>query len=325
MFFGFNEDQLAIRDAVAGFLEQRAGLDYLQRAWADPSSDEVWRVWSDLAEMGVQGLLGPDGLDWVTMALVLAEAGRVALPLPLLETAAIGVPLLVAAGDPTGDVPGLIDGSVVLTATASSGALVPSAQRASLFLVGDHVYRRDEVALEFLPSVDVTRDTARVVPLAAGTAVGFDRPAAVELGALGSAAMLIGLGRAMLDMTVDYVKERRQFGVPVGSFQAVKHHLADAAMHLEMAAPAVWAAAWELDHSGEPGEWRRSVSLAKGLASDAASLAGRVALQCHGAIGYTVEYGLHMWLKRVWCLASSYGTAGWHRRRIAAGLGLAAS
>ena len=114
----------------------------------------------------------------------------------------------------------------------------------------------------------------------------------------------------MLDLTVAYVAERKQFGVPIGSFQAVKHHLADAALKLALrrARPS----------TAPPGRWppsadrRRDVSMAKAMASDAARLAGRQALQCHGAIGYTVEYDLHLYLKRAEALARSLG-----RRRLA--------
>jgi alkylation response protein AidB-like acyl-CoA dehydrogenase len=126
---------------------------------------------------------------------------------------------------------------------------------------------------------------------------------------LAAAAQLVGLGQRMLDMTVDYVRERHQFGVPVGSFQAVKHQLADALKELAFARPAVWRAAW----TTEP----RDVSMAKAMASDAASFVARRALQCHGAIGYTVEYELHRFLKQTWVLARSFGDAAWHRDRIA--------
>jgi hypothetical protein len=126
---------------------------------------------------------------------------------------------------------------------------------------------------------------------------------------LAAAAQLVGLGQRMLDMTVDYVKDRQQFGVPVGSFQAVKHHLADALKELAFARPPVWRAAATL----EP----RDISMAKAMASDAASFVGRQALQCHGAIGYTVEYDLHRFLKQTWVLARSFGDAAWHRDRIA--------
>jgi hypothetical protein len=126
---------------------------------------------------------------------------------------------------------------------------------------------------------------------------------------LAAAAQLVGLGQRMLDMTVDYVKQRQQFGVPIGSFQAVKHQLADSLKELAFARPPVWRAASTL----EP----RDVSMAKAMASDAASFVARRALQCHGAIGYTVEYELHRFLKQTWVLARSFGDAAWHRDRIA--------
>ena len=296
MYFGFDEDQLAVRDAVAGLLEKRAGLAYLQAAWADPDSDATWSVWEELAGMGVQGLLVPEdaggsGFDWVTMALTLAEAGRVALPLPLVETAAVGLPLVAAAGDPDGIVADLVAGRSVLTVAASPGALAPAVSRAEWFVVGGApgpvLYRRDEVELVAERSVDRTRDSGRVTPRGGGRPLGGRPPAWADAGAVGSAAVLVGLGRALVAMTVDYVKDRKQFGVPVGSFQAVKHHLADAAMHVEFAAPAVWAAAYALAHPDQfdPAEVERSVSMAKAMASDAAGLAARQALQCHGAMG----------------------------------------
>ena len=330
MYFGFDEDQLALRDAVAGLLEKRAGLATLQQAWADPAAAGVWSVWEELAGMGVQGLMAPEaaggsGMDWVTMALLLAEAGRVALPLPLLETAAVGVPVLAAAGDPLGVLPSLVDGSAVLTLAGGDGgsAPVPAASRADWFLIKGRLYARGEVEITPVDSVDRTRDAATVAPRGEGTPVGA-ADAAGDAGALATAAVLVGLGRALVQMTVEYVKDRKQFGVPVGSFQAIKHHLANATMQVEFAAPTVWAAAWEMSRpeAAGPEQLRRSVSLAKAMSSDAAELAARIALQCHGAMGYTDDYHLHMWLKRVWCLAPSFGSARRHRLRVGRDLGL---
>jgi len=118
----------------------------------------------------------------------------------------------------------------------------------------------------------------------------------------------------MLDLTVAYVAERRQFGVPVGSFQAVKHHLADARLALEFARPLVYRAAWSLTHGADGTPVH--VSMAKATASDAAHQAGRAALQCHGAIGYSYEYDLHLFLKRAWALEATWGDAPWHRARV---------
>jgi len=126
---------------------------------------------------------------------------------------------------------------------------------------------------------------------------------------LAAAAQLLGLGHRMLAMTVDYGKDRTEFVGPVGSFQAVKHQLADALKELAFARPAVWRAAHTLDPV--------HVSMAKAMASDAASFTARRALQCHGAIGYTVEYELHRYLKQTWVLARSFGDAAHHRELIA--------
>jgi alkylation response protein AidB-like acyl-CoA dehydrogenase len=132
----------------------------------------------------------------------------------------------------------------------------------------------------------------------------FDRAA------LGCAAQLCGLARRMVDMTVDYVKARQQFGVAVGSYQAVKHHLANALLGIEYARPVVSYAAYA------PTE--RDVSFAKVYASRAADRAARAALQCHGAIGYSFEYDLHLWMKRAWALQRAYGTVEFHHRRVTA-------
>ena len=133
--------------------------------------------------------------------------------------------------------------------------------------------------------------------------------------ALGTAAQLVGLAARMIDMAVAHVKERHQFGVPVGSYQAVKHHLANAHLKNEYARPAVYRAAYALAHD-EP-DRSRDVSFAKAYANEAAAFAAKVALQCHGAIGYSFEYDLHLWMKRVWVLQTAWGDTAFHRTRVA--------
>jgi alkylation response protein AidB-like acyl-CoA dehydrogenase len=138
--------------------------------------------------------------------------------------------------------------------------------------------------------------------------------------ALAAAAQLCGLADAMLELTVPYATERKQFGAPIGSFQAVKHHLADAALALEFARPLVYRAAWELEHATD--ERSVAVSLAKAAASDAGVIASRKALQVHGAIGYAHEYDLHLWMKRAWALSEAWGSPAWHKNRIATTIGV---
>jgi alkylation response protein AidB-like acyl-CoA dehydrogenase len=124
----------------------------------------------------------------------------------------------------------------------------------------------------------------------------------------------------MLAMTVVYVAERHQFGVPVGSFRAVEHHLADALQELAFARPAVHRAAHSLAAGADARP--RDVSMAKAIASDAARFAGRRALHCHGAIGYTVEHDLHLYLKRTWALAAAWGDAAGQRDRVGSAIGI---
>jgi hypothetical protein len=177
----------------------------------------------------------------------------------------------------------------------------------------------EEVALQPVESVDGAR---RLFALDLGASswarVQAEHHSEVDLAfdraVLGTAAQLLGLTDRMIEMTVAYASERKQFGVPIGSFQAVKHHLANARLALEFARPLVYRAASTV----ATGDSERpvAVSLAKASASDAARLAARVALQCHGAIGYTTEYDLHLFMKRAWALAATWGDAAWHRARV---------
>ena len=335
MRFAFTDDQLLFRDAVQDLLAKQCPPEQVRLAW-DNDDGRLPDVWSALAEMGVLGLTVPEahgglGLTELDLVLLLEETGRVALPDPVVETVAVAAPLLaeVAPDDLAARwLPELAAGTATVT-TGLGGLLVPNADSADLVLaVRDGRLLAVPAAAATLvrqPSVDgarrlfeVTWADADAIVLADAGPDGSVDPAverARQRGAVATAAQLIGLGQQMLDLTVDYVKERRQFGVPIGSFQAVKHHLANAALQLEFARPVVHAAAYALA-TGSP-DAARSVSHAKTAAGDAALAVGRQALQCHGAIGYTVEYDLHLSLKRVWALAGAYGDAAHHRRRVA--------
>lgn len=138
-------------------------------------------------------------------------------------------------------------------------------------------------------------------------------------GILVASALLTGLSRRMLDMTVAYVKQRHQFGVPVGSFQAIKHKLADALVAIEFTRPLVLAAAWA--QASRAADAIALTSAAKARASDTARMVAKTAIQCHGAMGYTTEYELHRFAKQAWALAASFGTAHEHRAWIAREIG----
>ena len=333
MRFAFTDDQLMFRDAVADLLANECPPDKVRWSW----SDEVGRdpqLWGALAEMGVIGLTAPEasgglGMDEIDLIPILTEAGRAALPAPLVETTAVVIPLLAeSAPEALAQrwLPGLADGSLIATVALDGQHLVPDAHIADLLVAqrGDSLFAVPGGALRLTPqtSVDGARrlftvdwDTADAELIVDGPAGAAAAAKAFDRGAVATAAVLLGLSERMIAMTVEYVMARQQFGVPIGSFQAVKHHLADAELKVSFARPAVWNAAYALAH-GEP-DLERSVSMAKCFASDAAEVVARKALQCHGAIGYTTEHDLHFWLKRSWALAGSWGDASWHRRRVA--------
>ncbi|GAC1320301.1 MAG: acyl-CoA dehydrogenase [Acidimicrobiales bacterium] len=321
MHFGFSDDQLAFRAAVRDLLRDTCPPSAVRAAWdGGPGYDPD--LWSALGEMGILGMLAPEragglGLSEVDLVLVLEETGRVAMPGPIVEHAAVALPAL--AGDRPDLVQQAATGAAIVTFAAS-------ADRVGWAQAADHVLVRDGDGLRLISAADLTtihplvavdrsrRDAA--IGWAAGEpVVGADPSLALDRAALGAAAQLCGLADHLIAVTVDYVTQRRQFGVPIGSYQAVKHHLADAALRLAHARPAVYRAAWTVATAGE--QRSRDVSMAKALAADAATLAARVALQCHGAIGYTWESDLHLWMKRVWILERAWGGTAHHRARVA--------
>jgi alkylation response protein AidB-like acyl-CoA dehydrogenase len=312
MKFSFDDDQLAFRDAVRDVLVKECPPGAVRRP--------TRAAWDALAEMGVPGILVPEsrgglGLDERWLVLLLEEAGYAALPQPIIETAAVAMPLVAGDVAPSAILSTDLGGPIVPYATEASHFLLASGPGAMVLVAGGNCL------IEPVTTVDAARRAGRVgFDPATATPVAGDRGLAFDRGAWGTAAFLIGLSQRMLDITVDYVMKREQFGVPIGSFQAVKHHLADAALQLAFARPAVYQAAWSLATGDERRE--RDVSLARALSSDAAGFVGRQALQCHGAIGYTVEADLQLFLKRSWALMRTWGDAAWHRDRIGRTLGI---
>jgi alkylation response protein AidB-like acyl-CoA dehydrogenase len=325
------EDHAALAAATAALLAKEGGPELIRAAWPGGNPERVDALWRRLAQLGLPAVLVPEqagglGLDENALTPLLTELGRSGPPVPAVETIAVGAPLLAAADSPL--LCRILSGQALLTVSHQPSAPVPFAARAELLVlrVGQQLrlYQRGEVAVEPLGSVDGSRALARVsappdggTPLAEGAG---PLDAARQRGVLGTAALLLGLGERMLDLTVAHVRERRQFGAPVGSFQAVQHALADVLVALRFAAPAVLAAGWA-QAAGEPDAALRT-SMAKVLASDAARLASRTAIQCHGATGCTTEYELHLYAKRAWALAADWGSPAHHRQLIARELGL---
>jgi alkylation response protein AidB-like acyl-CoA dehydrogenase len=285
------EDQLALAETVRDYLAGTHGPEVLRRLDAEGNRDPA--IWQGLVDMGLTGLLVPEaqgglGMGLVDAALIAAECGRACLAEPLVDTAFVGVPWLLAQGK-LDQLPDVAAGRVTL----------PLAHA-----INPWVADGEGVALK---SVDPMRN------LSASANDNAD-PHLLNLGALMSAAQLVGLADAMLHLAVEYAKIRTQFGQPIGAFQAIKHQLATCAVAIEFAKPVVWQAAQALQDRRASAAVH--VSHAKVAATDAAMLTAETAIQVHGAMGYTYEVDLHFWMKRSWALSGAWGTRAFHLKRV---------
>jgi alkylation response protein AidB-like acyl-CoA dehydrogenase len=309
MRFALDDDAVALRDAAAEVLRAETGL-----LGGDPAAGRD-AAWGKLCALGAMGTLVPEdrgglGLNENALVPLLEQIGYRGLAGPAVETIAVAAPLLDSVPD------------TFVAVQASPGEPIAFAEQAShVVLLNElRLYERGELRLEPCAPVDRERPLARLVEARGGTRLAGDADLAWNRGVLGTAAVLTGLARRMLDMTVAYVRRREQFGVPVGSFQAIKHALADALVAVEFARPLVLAAGWaQAVRSQDAGVL---TSAAKARTSDVARRVARTAIQCHGAMGYTTEYDLHMFAKRAWALAPAWGDAAAHRALIAESIGV---
>jgi len=346
--FTFGEDRELFASTLREILDDRCGPAAVRASWDDPDG-RIDGLWDVLAETGILGLLVPEdlgglGIDERDLVLLLEELGRAACPDPVAEHAAVVVPMLRDLGSEAVHdrwLAGLSDGSVVATAGSPVDRPVLAGGTADLVVLAVdgavHAVPADAVSATGQAGVDGSRRLATVRASTSADTLVADDPSAVDAlldrGAWAAAAQGLGVAQRLLDLTVGYVAEREQFGRPVGVNQAVKHHCSNVAVALEFARPLVQVAAWSLatarlpEGTVPPGAATPpssvAASMAKSAVSDALDLACRSALQCHGAIGYTIEHDLQLWLKRGWALSAAWGDARLHRRRIGAGLGLA--
>ncbi|ORX02389.1 acyl-CoA dehydrogenase family protein [Mycolicibacillus trivialis] len=293
------------------------------RAWGEGDTAPGLAVWERLAELGVTALMIPeehDGMDAHPVDLVVAmeRLGRWCVPGPVVESVAVAPILLAGSPDAASRLAALAGGELI--ATAALPPAVPravDADTAGLVLHAADGTVSEAVVGDRHDSVDPGR---RLFDTAAGTSSwAADVARAYEFGALATAAHLVGAGQAMLDASVDYAKQRTQFGRVIGSYQAIKHKLADIHIALELARPLLYGAALALADSPTgpiSADTARDVSAAKAAASDAALLAAQSSLQTHGAIGFTAEHDLSLWLLRVQALRSAWGDPATHRRRV---------
>jgi alkylation response protein AidB-like acyl-CoA dehydrogenase len=284
------------------------------RAWSAGDTGPGRKLWATLADLGVTALAVAEEFDGigahpVDLVVAAERLGYWGVPGPVAESIAVA-PVLLAEDQRSA---GLASGDLIATvALAPHAPRAVDADTAGLILVAGDGKVSDGTAGALHQSVDPARRLFDVTAL--GEAQKADTARAFEFGALVTAALLIGSGQAMLDASVEYAKQRSQFGRVIGSYQAIKHKLADVYIAVELARPLVYAAALSLA-DGSPNT-ARDVSAAKAAASDAALLSARSSLQTHGAIGFTQEHDLSLLLLRVQALHSAWGDPGWHRRRV---------
>ncbi len=332
MRFDFTEDQRLLQETVREFLAGECTPDAVRALW-ETETGRSRALWKQLAEIGLPGLLVPEahegmGLSEVDIVLLCEEVGRAGLAEPVIGTAAVAAPLLAELGGELAErwLKPLAVGEAIAAVGLPVSPFVDDAHVADLLLLAEggelHAVAPGDVLLVAQPASDPARRIFRVAwtpgaatRVAAGERADALLAAALDRGALAAAAQLLGVCDRLLTLAVHYTSQRVQFGVPIGSFQAVKHALADVKVKLEYARPLVYRAAESVAH----GRAQRAVhvSMAKVAAAEAALRGARAALQAHGAIGYTWEQDVHIWMRRAWSLDQAFGLQPFHRERMA--------
>jgi alkylation response protein AidB-like acyl-CoA dehydrogenase len=331
--FCFDEEQLRFQESVRGMLGKECPPERL-RALSTSETGRSPELWAKLAEIGLIGLLVPEqhlglGLGEVDAVLALEETGRAALAEPVVETACIAARMMAEIGHndlASRWLPAIATGEAIVAVGHPGNPFVLDAHVAELLLLARdgeiHAIEPAAVKLTRQPSIDPLRrlytvdwNPSPATRVASGDSAHRALTAAYDRGAWATAAQLLGVAQGLVDAAVKYSSQREQFGQLIGAFQALKHMLASVTVRVEFAKPVVQRAAFAI--ANELPERDIAASHAKAAASEAAAMAAKAALQVHGAIGYTWEVDLHLWMKRAWSLEQAWGSAAHHRARIA--------
>ena len=300
MDFRFTQDQQDLIDAAKAVFDGENTVERMRRIAAGEAVDSLW---PKFAELGLLGIMAPESAGGlaqplVVMAGIAEAAGYAGLPEPLIEQAGITIPAMIEASQ---DVKNIVTGKTKVAVQSNLRPFIHAEQTIDFFLCGYDLIPKEEVTLTPVSSIDPLRQLNKLP--ACGKQSGW------ENGAILTAAKLIGLSCRMLDMSVEYAKDREQFGKPIGSFQAVKHHLANLHTQIEVTRPRVHLAAIK---------GGMAVHNAKIAAIDTAMLAAETAIQIHGGMGYTFEVDLHLFMKRTWALCGEWGDRNYHMKKLEA-------
>jgi alkylation response protein AidB-like acyl-CoA dehydrogenase len=328
MNFDFDDTQYALRDLARELFARESPPSRVRELWEGKPFDRG--VWKTMALAGLCGITVPEefggaGGNEIDLALVLEEAGRAALPEPLVETTGFAAPAIAECGSQeirARWLPAIASGDAIVAVEGPFDGHVAWADEADLLMcVRDHVAHavpRDRYRATRVKTIDPARplytvecDTGPDTVLGDATKP-FPRPGR---SLFGTAAVQNGIAMRLLEMTIAYVKDREQFGRLVGSFQAIKHKLADMHTAICSSRPATWYAAHAI--ATQAPDAQEAAAVAKVAASETEALCNREALQCHGGIGFTWEHDLHLWLKRGMTLRATFGDPALHRRGLA--------
>ena len=329
MDFGFTDDQRDIQRTARDLLGERATPARVREHAEARTIDEA--LWRELCELGWPGIAiseqyGGQGLGQIELSILCEELGRSLAPVPFLPSAMAAAAIehagspeqcqrwlpALASGETVGALGSAIDGVAEL--------VIGGADAQTIVLLDEDgnglVLSADEVEVTPLQAIDPTRSAARIAaPDGAGDSLG---DACVGLGRalISASSELVGVCDRALAMTVEYVKDRKQFGVPVGAYQAVSHRCAQMLLETEKARSTAAFAAWTAD--ADPERLGEAAAMAKAAASDAGREVTASAIQAHGGIGFTWEADVHWLYKRAQLDAALLGGAKRHRARLAA-------
>jgi len=353
MQFGLNDDQTSLRDSAREFFAGECAPATVRRVIEGGTAHDP-ALWAKLAAQGYTGIIFDDayggvGLGVVELVLLMEEAGRVLLPGPLFSTVALAGAIIDACGSDEqkrrwltpicrGEACATLAflesaanwDPAALGATGSGGRLsgqklfVTDAAGAALFVVAarDGVYvvdaASDGVRIAPMAGMDPTRPLS-VVTFENAPAERLPNPDGLARGlsvaTTALVAEMVGGMQRTLDITVEYAKTRKQFGKPIGGFQAVQHMCADMYLETESARSAAYYAAWALQERAPDAD--AAVSIAKMYASDGARAVGNRGIQVHGGMGFTWESDLHLYYRRAKGSETMFGDATFHRERLA--------
>jgi alkylation response protein AidB-like acyl-CoA dehydrogenase len=353
MEFGLRESQQFLKDSARKFFAGECPSAEMRRLMETDTAYDAG-LWSKIAEQGYTGIIFPEeyggvGLGKVELMLLMEEAGRALLPGPFFSTVVLAGSVLEAVGNPAqrekrlapicrGEVratvalveggagwnprnvqlsatSGKLNGEKLFVSDAAIADFIVVVARNGVFVVDSKAHG---LKISSMSGMDLTRKLYRVefnstpAEQIGGTA---ELPRAFDIATAALAAELVGGMQRILDITVEYAKTRKQFGKPIGMFQAVQHQCADMYLETESSRSAVYYAGWALEENSP--DAATAVSIAKMYASDAARAVGNRGIQIHGGMGFTWENDIHLYYRRAKASETAFGDATFHRERIA--------